>query len=53
MTDTTTPSPPVVDRDTWTAPVNELRVAAGPIVEPGAGYGRTDAFRVRPASTKT
>jgi predicted dithiol-disulfide oxidoreductase (DUF899 family) len=26
MTDTTTPLPPVVDRDTWTAQVNELRV---------------------------
>ena len=26
MTDTTTPLPPVVDRDSWTAQVNELRV---------------------------
>ena len=26
MTDTTTPLPPVVDRDTWTAQVNDLRV---------------------------
>ena len=25
MTDTTTSLPPVVDRDTWTAEVNELR----------------------------
>jgi hypothetical protein len=26
MTDTTTPLPPVVDRDTWTGQVDELRV---------------------------
>jgi hypothetical protein len=41
MADTTTPLPPVVDRDTWTAQVNQLRVRETAHSREGAAIAAT------------